>query len=125
MFQIFQSCLREICDNGSQVSISSTFFARIFHTIDLTAFFSYMYVEKADEKTLVRKIRTYNVDEIDTSMEINIDVNKNVRKINTIHFAHPTHPHTHTLHNTHTHIYRHANEMILFSIIFIFTCKTR
>ncbi len=48
------------------VSISSTFYARVFCTnVILAAFSSYMYVEKAAEAMFVRKIRLYNVDEID------------------------------------------------------------
>jgi len=61
----------------SQVSISSTFFARFFCTnVFSAAFFLRMYVRKyvntyvckynkAAEKTLAQKIRASNVDEID------------------------------------------------------------
>jgi hypothetical protein len=55
--------LRYYC---AQVSISSTLNARIFCTnIILAAFSSYIDVEKAAETTVIRKICTYNVDEID------------------------------------------------------------
>jgi hypothetical protein len=54
--------------NCDQQSISSTLNERIFHSnVVSAAFFSYMYVVKATETTLVQKIRTFNVDEIDTS----------------------------------------------------------
>jgi len=47
--------------NRVQVSISSTLYVQIFRTN--VVFSSYMYVEKT---MFVRKIRMYNVDEIDT-----------------------------------------------------------
>ncbi len=56
------------------MSISSTLYVRIFRTnVVLTAFFlvTCMYVEKAAKTTFEQKIRTYNVDEIDSSTIVN------------------------------------------------------
>ncbi len=52
------------------VSISSTFYVRIFrkYVVFSIAFFyvhTFIYIKKAAEKTFIRKIRAYNVDEID------------------------------------------------------------
>jgi len=47
-----------------QVSISSTLYERMFRTN--VVFSSYMYVEKM---TFIRKIRTFNVDEIDYNLQ--------------------------------------------------------
>ncbi len=49
-----------------KVSISSTLNARIFcMNVVSAAFSSYMYVDKAAETTFVRKMRAYNIGEID------------------------------------------------------------
>jgi len=48
------------------VSISSTLNVQIFRSnVVLAVFSSYMYIEKAAKMTFVRKMRAYNVDEID------------------------------------------------------------
>jgi len=47
-------------------SISSTFYVQIVHTnVISAAFSSYMYIVKAAKTTFIRKICTFNVDEID------------------------------------------------------------
>jgi len=65
-----QICVLKFANRCSRSSISSTFYVRIFRTyiVNLAAFFYVRtYVrKKAAEKTFVRKIRAYNVDEIDT-----------------------------------------------------------
>ncbi len=55
------------------MSISSTLNARVFCTnIILAAFSSYMYLEKAAEKSFVQKNCTLNVDEIDERLESSV-----------------------------------------------------